>query len=180
MSLFYFFDDSGVFAAALCSAAVHELGHLLAIGFIGARISRLGLELTGALISYDNSQVSYSGEAFIAAMGPVFGMAFAIIMASLAKFDDNFLVFAGVSFCLSIFNLLPARNLDGGMILHAMLSGLKNQIFAERVLCVTTCFTGLIIMVLGCYVLILTGSNFTILLVGVWILFDFIRMSRRS
>lgn len=176
-SLFYFLDESGIFAAVLISAAAHELGHMFAILLMGTGVTGIRLELTGAAITYDNRRVSYWGEAFIAAMGPVFGVAFSILTASLSRFGDRFYIISGVSFCLSALNLLPAVSLDGGMILYSALSGIKNELIAEKVLCVTTCLSCLALMALGCYVLFVTRSNFTFLLVGAWILLDYIRTS---
>lgn len=179
LSVFYFFDDSGIFGALICSVLVHELGHFLAIKVLGENISRLELELTGAAIFYDNSRVSYFSEALIAAMGPIFGLVFSVITASLARANEGFLVYSGVSFCLSVLNLLPAQNLDGGRILSSILSRLKDEIFAERFVCITSCFVSFILLVLGSYIMLVTNGNFTFLLVGLWVLFDFIRVTMR-
>lgn len=179
LSLFYFLDESGVFACMLIASAVHELGHLAGIALAGSKATCIKLELTGAIITYDSSRVSYFGDAFIAAMGPFFGIILSLFSSVFAGYDESSLVLSGVSFCLNGLNLLPAHGLDGGVIIYALLSELKNETLADRVLCATTCLTVFVLLVLGCYILIITRTNFTFLLVGAWILFDFIRASYR-
>lgn len=179
LALFYFLDGSGIFSCVIIASVVHELGHLAAMALSCVRASGIRLELTGAAITYDNSRVTYFTDAFIAAMGPLFGIGLSVLASLLAGYDDGFLVLSGVSFCLTVLNLLPASGLDGGMILYALLSGLKNEMLADRVLCISTCLTSFVLMAAGIYILIATGSNFTFLLAGAWILFAFIRASCR-
>ncbi len=180
MSLLFFFDDSGMFAALILSALVHELGHLFGIALLKSKVTGVRLELTGAAISYDSRRVSYFGEAAIALSGPLFGLVFAVIAASMAKYHEDLLFISGVSFSLSLLNLLPARNLDGGRILLALLSRLKNEDFAERVVCLSSCLVSFAMLVLGWFILIYTRGNFSFLLVGIWLLFDIARMSLRG
>src|SRR5690554_1809497 len=101
LSLFYFLDESGVFACVLIASAVHELGHLTGIALAGAKATGIRLELTGAVITYDNSRVTYFGDAFIAAMGPLFGIGFSVLASVLAVYEEGFLILSGVSFCLT-------------------------------------------------------------------------------
>ncbi len=39
MSLLFFFDDSGMFAALILSALVHELGHLFGIALLKSKVT---------------------------------------------------------------------------------------------------------------------------------------------
>jgi stage IV sporulation protein FB len=98
----------------------------------------------------------------------------------MAKYHEDLLFYSGVSFSLSLLNLLPARNLDGGRILLALLSRLKNEDFAERVVCLSSCLVSFAMLVLGWFILIYTRGNFSFLLVGIWLLFDIARMSLRG
>ena len=179
LSLFYFLDDNGMFTALALSAVIHELGHFLGIVFMGSKITGLRLELTGAAINYNNTKVSYLGEAVVAFLGPFFGLIFAFIAAAFSENHEDLLLISGMSFYLSLLNLLPARNLDGGRILVSLLSWLKNEYFAERVVIVSSCLTSFAMLVLGSYILIVTRGNFTFLMVGIWLLFDFARTSRK-
>ena len=178
LSLVYFLDDSGMFTALALSAAVHELGHFIGIVAMGSKVTGLRLELTGAVINYNNTKASYLGDAVVALLGPLFGLIFAFLTAAASAYYEKLLLISGMSFCLSLLNLLPARNLDGGKILVSLLSRLKSEDFAERIVIVSSCLTGFAMLVLGTYILIVTRGNFTFLLVGIWLLLDFARTSR--
>ena len=58
-ALIYLLDGQGIFALAVISAAVHELGHYAALCVLGARPYLLRLELTGAAMYFDESRLSY-------------------------------------------------------------------------------------------------------------------------
>ena len=116
-ALIYLLDGQGIFALAVISAAVHELGHYAALCALGARPYLLRLELTGAAMYFDESRLSYGREIIAALAGPLAGLILAIAAAIMRAH-----ALAGVSLVLSLFNLLPIGGLDGGRVLAAALS----------------------------------------------------------
>ncbi|MBR6521227.1 MAG: site-2 protease family protein [Oscillospiraceae bacterium] len=116
-ALIYLLDGQGIFALAVISAAVHELGHYTALCAFGARPYLLRLELTGAAMYFDESRLSYGREIIAALAGPAAGLVLTLGAAIMKAH-----ALAGVSLVLSLFNLLPIGGLDGGRILAAMLS----------------------------------------------------------
>ena len=116
-ALIYLLDGQGIFALAVISAAVHELGHYSALCTLGARPYLLRLELTGAALYFDESRLSYGREIIAALAGPAAGLVLTLAAAIIKAH-----ALAGVSLVLSLFNLLPIGGLDGGRILAAMLS----------------------------------------------------------
>ena len=116
-ALVYFFDDSGMYAALLPAAAVHELGHLLflLVGGLSPRCLVLGLE--GLELDYRGELRGLKGAAAIAA-GPLFGIAYGLLVFSEIEYLR---LSGGISLALSIFNLIPTLPLDGGRLLCLVL-----------------------------------------------------------
>jgi stage IV sporulation protein FB len=156
-------DSSGLFSVLLLAAVVHEFGHFAAIKLLGSRLTELRLELTGAVISFDHNSVTNIGEAVIALAGPLFGVIAAVIAAYL-----DFSEFAGVSLFLSALNLLPSEQLDGGRLVKLIFA-------SETISLIVHCITCFGLLLLGLYVMNVTGGNFTCLLLALWLLVSALR-----
>ena len=92
-------------AGVLLAAAVHELGHILAVRFMGGRIRSLRLHAFGARI--EAAPMSYGRAALCALAGPAAG---ALTLLAWRSFPE--LALAGL--VQTVFNLLPLPHLDGG------------------------------------------------------------------
>lgn len=103
--------------ALLLAAAVHELGHLLAIRALGGRVTRLQLTSLGAVLRTRRAGLcSYREECLVALVGPLASFLLALGAGTWARVfggADAYLL-TGISLALGVFNLLPAGPLDGG------------------------------------------------------------------
>ena len=169
-ALVYFLDDSGIFAATVVYALVHELGHLMVLRMSGGHVTELRLELTGAAIYYNEAELSYFRELLTALAGPVSSVLFALVASRLGME-----LLAGVSLSLAAFNLLPCSALDGGRALYALLAAATNAHSASRVLRVVSITCSIGILLTGIYVLRVTGKNFSYILVALWLLHGTLR-----
>lgn len=115
--------------AVLLAALCHELGHLLALRLAGAKVERLRLNAFGAEICADTRRLSYPREIACTLAGPAVNLALALFLARTA----GWYVPAGSSLLLGCFNLLPVPALDGGRVLHLLVSWLWEPITADRV-----------------------------------------------
>lgn len=106
----------------LTAALLHEGGHLLALHLLGGRAEEVRLRLSGAEIRWWGG-LSYGGEALLALAGPGANMlcALACTLAARRWQADWLYRFIGCHLTLALFNLLPARPLDGGQALCALL-----------------------------------------------------------
>ena len=118
-----------VLAAAALSALAHEAGHLAALRLAGARVERVRLTAFGAEIRADTRYLPYPREILCTLAGPAVNLALAVFLARAAGND----MAAGVNLVLGVFNLLPVPALDGGRVLHLLVSWCWDPMLADRV-----------------------------------------------
>ncbi len=118
IALAYFFDTSGIVSAVVPAAAVHELGHFLALRLCKCRLRCLRLGLAGLEMDYAPRQEGLR-SLLCAAAGPALGGLYALCACVLG--GDFWLISGAASFLLTVFNLLPILPLDGGRVLRALL-----------------------------------------------------------
>ena len=160
-ALIYLLDGQGIFALAVISAAVHELGHYAALCAFGARPYLLRLELTGAAMYFDESRLSYGREIIAAIAGPAAGLVLTLGAAIMKAH-----ALAGVSLVLSLFNLLPIGGLDGGRVLSALLSMLLDHDRAQRVCFWVTVICAAAMLGCGLYLMLHTHSGGALIIAG--------------
>ena len=114
---------------AVLSALSHETGHLLALRITGTRVERVRLTAFGAEIRADTRYLPYPLEIFCVLAGPAVNLVLAVFLARVLGNDLG----AGVNLVLGAFNLLPVPALDGGRILHLLVSWVWDPITADRV-----------------------------------------------
>ena len=113
-ALVFWLDGEGLLACAAPAAAVHELGHLLALWLCGARIEGLSLGLSGARLDYAGA-LSRAQTVLCALAGPLAGALYAL---AACRIGGAFWLRSGAaSLCLTAFNLMPVLPLDGGRAL---------------------------------------------------------------
>ncbi|MBR1659179.1 MAG: site-2 protease family protein, partial [Oscillospiraceae bacterium] len=112
-----FFDEQGMVAALAPAAAVHELGHALALALFHVPVTRLSLGMFGLRMDY-RTALTDGESAICAAAGPAAGALWALAAWEIG--GAFFRLSAILSLGLTLFNLLPVFPLDGGRILEAL------------------------------------------------------------
>lgn len=125
-----FLDESGLAPLFFAAAALHEVGHALAVCACGGTVVVLRLTALGGVLRYRLPGLSMLSDVCIAAAGPLAGIGIAWLAAGLGWYR-----FAGANLILSMLNLLPVRPLDGGQMVSALLHGSRAQIAIETVCC---------------------------------------------
>jgi membrane-associated protease RseP (regulator of RpoE activity) len=134
---FLLFSDK-MFMEFVIALTIHELAHTAAALLLGGRAVSCRLSLTGGHISVDG--LSYGREMVAVAAGPAASLAAAFIAAHFDLF-----LFAGINFSLGVYNLLPARCLDGGRLIELIIT--RNGGNAEKPLKTLTALSTLALLV---------------------------------
>lgn len=160
-ALLFFFDTTGLVSAAVPAAAVHEIGHVLALRVCGCRIRKLEMKVFGFSMDYIGN-LSRGQEVFAALAGPVGGIIFAAVshLAGTVFESDFLLCTADISLILSVFNMIPALPLDGGRVLSC-LAGERCAAWVTTAAAAAMMFAGLMLMI--------RGYGAALLLSGVWL-----------
>lgn len=156
--------------SAYCVMTVHELAHTVAAAAIGLRISRISFFPFGVNLKLKNTIVAaLSDEIILYASGPLANAFFALAANLLYQRFPLYKLqyFYILNTALFIVNLLPALPLDGGIILKKILIYKIGSKSAVTVLKVISSITAAGMLIGGIYVIILTGFNFSVLLLAV-------------
>lgn len=170
LTALYCLGSPGNIAAVLLPALAHECGHLLALWLLGLPVRAFRVELRGLCIEYGGSPGPLS-TALTAAAGPLAGLGYALAAAhyGAALGSDWLSLTAGVSLLLSLFNLLPALPLDGGVLSLALLQGVLGEKRAQRALDVLGLLVAAGLLGLG-FAVLLRGGGAALTVAAVWLL----------
>lgn len=164
MAWLNYMDRDFLVPMALLACGIHEAGHLIAICLLGGAVREIRLTAIGAEIVLDRP-LGYWQEGASALAGPGANLLTALICCG---FEQG-LTFAGLDLVLALFNLLPARRLDGGRALYCTLALLAGPDLAGRtcgwldLACIAGTLGGGLLLAGSC-------GNITLLLVALWLL----------
>lgn len=113
MALFFFFDEHGTGASALCACLCHELGHLIMMCAFGAPLRSITLYGAGIRISSELEHLTRGRKTAVLAAGCTVNLAL-----SLASYLCGNMQFLAANAVLCVFNLLPLGELDGALLLR--------------------------------------------------------------
>lgn len=121
----------------------HEAGHLLALWLCRVPVTGFSLRLTGAVIG--TGWVGYRQELLCALAGPAASLLTAFLCCRKLP------VFAILSGCFALVNLLPLYPLDGGRVLRAAMALLGREGQKDGVIRIVTYGTCGLLMLLACW-----------------------------
>ena len=171
VTLMLLLDKSGTAVSALVCCVVHELGHLLCLFVLSAPPERVTLGAFGMRIDKSEASLSYREETLIALAGPMINFLLALMLFVFGKISNAawLLPSAAINLCTGLFNLIPVEPLDGGRaIKNALLIKFDEQ-HTERIINIISLITLVPLTLGGIAVLKISGYNFTLLIVCVYI-----------
>lgn len=110
------------------ACAVHEMGHLIAMFFMGAEVKSVTVSGLGINIMQSRKNLISSFRSLVILSGGV--LVNLLIFVSGIFCDD----FENINLILFFFNILPFRNLDGGSIILCIGEMLNRDFTAEMIL----------------------------------------------
>ena len=162
IALALLFDTTGQTACCLLAAILHECGHLIMLKIFKARSISINLSSLDFKIidSYDKSR-SYIQDIMISAAGPFVNFLLLFIFYNF----ENTKTFALANLVIGVFNIIPIDSLDGGKILMSFLVTKLPQRVCVIICNIISLMFILPLAVLGFYILIDTGYNFSLIII---------------
>lgn len=159
----WFALDNGweLLGTVLGAAALHELGHCLALGLLGAPVTGLRIGIFGAELAADRRGLSYPGELAAVLAGPGANLLCALLLT--LPGGGRWAVFTGANLVLCAFNLLPVRPLDGGRALYLLTAWAIGPTAGERAVRWTGGITALCLAAALAFVMVRTGGSLWLL-----------------
>ena len=141
-SFIFLVADFQMIFAVILNVMIHELGHVIALKFFGCRIYRIIIDYTGVCIQSNLNCISNKACIVIALSGPIFGEIFGLFAAFMGNLLHNefLLLTSGIGLLFTLFNLLPAKPLDGWRVLFSLLPNYSHMIGVS---------TSLLLLILG-------------------------------
>lgn len=159
--------DSGFALQCLLASLLHEGGHFFAMAAVKEHPARLCFGVFGARVERrPDSAVGYGGRALVSLMGPLTNLLCAAVLFLIGGLTEGVLIHLS----LGLFNLLPVLSLDGGEAAYSLLCRWLSEARAHTVLLILSAVVLMPLSVLGFFLLLTTGYNFTLLVLAVYLI----------
>ncbi len=163
---------------AFFTALFHETGHLLACSREKVSIRFIRLEPFGiSFMLKEDFFKSTGAEIKVSLAGPFINF---LVGGFFLFFKDKGMFLAVSNFFMGVFNLIPCLPLDGGRVLKSVLCekygylrGYKITLFISRII-------SFFLVGLGLYLVIKTGFNFSLIIIGGFLFFSLFKEKNYS
>ena len=177
--MFIIIDGTFLPVAVLLFALLHEFGHLLAMKLCGYKVKRFEITAVGGNIVCEEKHKSYILDIVVALSGPFVNFILLMViykLIGLGFFSKNGIFYLAVNFLLMAVNMLPVSCLDGGRALSALLSYFILPDKRGQIMYFISLIFSTLLIAIGSYLLYITGFNFSLLLIGVYLTFMLLKV----
>ena len=158
-------DRSGVLTVSLIAVVFHEIGHLFMMKYLKIQVKSVDFNVATIRVNTDEI-LSIKDNLCISLAGPLMNL----ILSFFLFFKIESLEYFGISnLILFVFNMFPAKGLDGGDALYYLLNILKVK-SADKVYSRVSLFSISALIISGGILFFFSKSNITLLLVGIYLL----------
>ncbi len=159
----------------LLSMFVHECGHIFVSKLFGNILRMIRVTPIGLNAIIDQKKNEPFKNIFILISGPITNILIALVLSILLNFsifNSKLLFFViYVNIFLVLFNLIPIYPFDGGKIIVEFLSIWFGYYNSNRITQKLSYVFSTIIIIIGIFQIILNFHNFSLMIVGLYILF---------
>ena len=168
LTLFSFYDKSGIALCAFFAALLHESGHIIAAAICSCGIYELAFKPFGIRMKLKKplALTPTKRKIFILSAGCIVNV---ICFVCFSFFSRKITDAALIHLITAIFNLLPAGTLDGGRILYELLSIKMGQDRAEILCDVISLVFAAALFIFGGFVLVKTGYNLSLIVTATYL-----------
>lgn len=172
-------NDNGTLFSGIMAALFHEIGHMVAIMLSPEiRVTAFSVNPFGLQITSHGGERKTSGWKCVCVAGAAANLAVgALFFAAMLICDssDGFaLKMTAANLGLAAVNILPVMPLDGGQLLRAFMAPLGDE-RAEKLSFAFSLIVSVPILTAGFRVLLRSKGNFSLLLLGMWLITCFLR-----
>lgn len=158
-------DRSGVLTVSLIAVAFHEIGHLFMMKFLNIQVESVDFNVATIRVNTVGF-LTIKDNLCIALAGPLMNL----ILSLFLFFKIDTLEYFGISnLILFVFNMFPAKGLDGGDALYYLLNILKVK-SPDKIYALVSLFSISALIISGGILFFFSKSNITLLLVGIYLL----------
>lgn len=148
---------------------IHELAHIAVAKLYGAKLSKIIIYPIGEMAIIENLfLVKPLKRIAIICAGPAINIALGLLFIALGN-NDIFKFISMTNFSIAIFNSLPIYPLDGGRLVHLILSTLIGILNSNEVIILISKFFILVITLIGIIQVILYPFNISLLCLGMYL-----------
>lgn len=159
-------DTTGLVEWCLLASIMHEIGHFIMLMIFRCRPKQIVVSVFGIRVEQkQNSKLSFIQNMWVSLAGPIVNL-FTFSLLWLLEYRN---MIAFIHLTLGIFNLLTIEPLDGGQALLNILYQYIDANRAEKIVTVVSVCTLLPVAFLGFFLLIVSGYNFTLLTIALYL-----------
>ena len=163
------------FLLLIISAVIHELSHVVAMLLVKIPIREINVSAFDFEIKKNIEDTNKTFFVLIA--GPICNLLIFLLFfmfRSTIFFNDTFKIFFINNLFLFLLNILPIYSLDGGQILYYFLTKKLDIVKSNKILDVLSFTFSLVLIALGVYILIKSRYNYSLLFLGLYLMFTII------
>jgi stage IV sporulation protein FB len=176
LAVLIYLDTRRVIMLFILASLLHEAAHMLAIRAAGGRQVKIRLTALGAEIEIESfTEIPHLQQLMIFLSGPAVNIILAFASSEAGKLFScrELYVLAGINLTVGLFNLLPAKMLDGGNALRVLcLAVFGHQTAIPEVLHIAT----IVFLITACVLLVLKyGFSLSLFIAASWMLIGLFR-----
>lgn len=164
-------DKSGLIIPTTFAVLMHETAHIVAMNFLGVAPKEIVL-IPGSIQIFETGVSEIKTENAILLSGPLCNIVFFLIFYGLGFWLQKvrLMVYGAVQLVIGVFNLLPAKGLDGGSLIYNIVLKRKNVCGARTAVKLTSIFVVFCFVLVGTVMLLNGEVNISFYIIALYIL----------